>query len=320
MSLLLFNSTSATAWTLMRTPHCQALTEAVQTASPGPHSPLQRQQSWPLSVHSGVTPTATLETNFLLFWVKADVLPAPTAECSWQQNSGLEEWCWVGEQSCLLVSIRTWWEDTSSEGQPSLHACIPFTAKETQSPGWGGQCWSCTASCATGKLLPLNWRGCNTPSHLQLCFSSYQTQAVLTDPGNVNWLTIPNLTVRNFPMIPKPPPTAYSLVEYCKHIASCLILTSNCSSTYKFHSLSLQLFSSLSTTKCFYFSGEKTHFVVYIPLTLVVTGDSQFTHISESRLLWLEATKSLHLLWDFCTPLIISWWARSHSGFSCFLL
>lgn len=53
-------------------------------------------------------------------------------------------------------------------------------------------------------------------------------QSVLTDPENVNWLTIPNLIGRNFPVITnKNPSKLYSILEYCKQIASYLILMYN---------------------------------------------------------------------------------------------
>ena len=162
-------------------------------------------------------PHPWLKTYFPLSLVKADVHRAPAAGCRWQQNSSLEERCSEAENKAVSCSPQQQVERIPGS---AFTACLyPLTAKETQSLGWGRTLillwlW------ANGKLPPSKWWSYAMPSHLQLSFSSYQIQSVLTDHGNVNWFTITNVTGRNFPVIPKNPTKIIFLLRIL-HIYCC---------------------------------------------------------------------------------------------------
>lgn len=138
MSSLLFISGGTTAEALTGIPRCEALTMAVQTASPGSHSPAALLQygnspgktcSHPDHPGSILVPQLlTVPLKDLFCPVKEDVLPVPATVCRWWQNSSLKTTAlsWSAKRPLALRRDR----QRGCRGQPSLHASISTLLKE----------------------------------------------------------------------------------------------------------------------------------------------------------------------------------------------
>lgn len=257
LSELLFIRAGAIAEALPRTPHCQALSRGRANSQPWSHSHCTGTHCChrgPILVPQPLT--GALKTYFLPSLVKAEP-----------------------SQGVQMITKQQQVERTPIS---AFTACLCPPDRQRKSPGQVGNADLALPSCnwqvTPFKVVELYYPKLPT----QLCFSSYQIQSVVTGPGMpTGW---------DSSVTPKTPPL-YSSSEYYKQIASELIPRFNFISTCEFHKVFL-LFSSLSISKLFYFSGEikyilqpikgslnsSLHLLIF-PLTLVVViGNSQFRY------------------------------------------